>query len=163
MRDVARWVAISIAVIIVDQLTKLAIRHFFAPGAALAVTPFFDLVLVFNRGAAFSLFARASGWQHAFFIAVAAVAVVVIVILLLRHRRQTWFCVALALILGGAIGNVIDRVSLGAVVDFLYFHIGPHYWPAFNVADSAITCGALLLIWDSFRQRHRTGEAGGPR
>lgn len=163
MRDVARWAAISAVVIILDQLTKLAIRHFFAPGEALTVTPFFDLVLVFNRGAAFSLFAQASGWQHQFFIAVAAVAVVVIAILLVRHRRQVWFCVALALILGGAIGNVIDRVSLGAVVDFLYFHIGPHYWPAFNVADSAITCGALLLIWDSFRQRHRIGGAGDPR
>jgi signal peptidase II len=117
-------------------------------------------VLVYNPGAAFSFLSTASGWQTGLFIAIGLAASALIVYLLRRHAHDALFCFALALILGGALGNVIDRLYLGAVVDFLDLHAAGHHWPAFNLADSAITCGAALLIWDSLRrsrvQRGRT-------
>ncbi|OYW35381.1 MAG: signal peptidase II [Hydrogenophilales bacterium 12-61-10] len=113
------------------------------------VLPFFSLVLVYNTGAAFSFLADAGGWQRWFFIAIGVIATVIIVRLLRHHAGQPRMAFALALLLGGALGNVIDRVALGHVVDFLYFHYRSFAWPAFNVADSAITIGAGLLIWDS--------------
>jgi signal peptidase II len=112
---------------------------------------FFNLLLVHNRGAAFSFLAGASGWQRELFIGIAVVASAWIVYLLRKYPRQTLFCFALSLILGGAVGNVIDRIMLDAVVDFLDFHAFGWHWPAFNVADSAITCGAILLVWESVR------------
>ncbi len=115
------------------------------------VTSFFNLVLVYNRGAAFSFLAGAGGWQREFFTVIALAASVWIIWLLYRHPRQSLFCLALALVLGGALGNVIDRIAIGAVVDFLDFHAYGWHWPAFNVADSAITCGAVLLVWDGLR------------
>ncbi len=113
--------------------------------------PFFTLVRVHNTGAAFSFLADAGGWQRWFFITVGIVATVIIVRLLKHHAGQPRMALALALLLGGALGNVIDRVVLGHVVDFLYFHYRSFAWPAFNVADSAISIGAGLLIWDSLR------------
>jgi signal peptidase II len=113
-------------------------------------------VLVQNRGAAFSLLSSASGWQRELFIAIAIIASAWVVYLLRRYPRQTLFCFALSLILGGAVGNVIDRVLYGAVVDFLDFHAAGYHWPAFNVADSAITCGAVLLVWDGLRSHQNT-------
>ena len=148
-----RWLSLSALLVVLDQLSKFAMARVLASGNGIEVTPFFNLVLVYNRGAAFSFLSSASGWQREFFIAVALIASVWIVYLLRRHPRQTLFCFALSLILGGAVGNVIDRVLLGAVVDFLDFHVAGWHWPAFNVADSAITGGALLLIWDSLRPR----------
>ncbi|MEJ5211083.1 MAG: signal peptidase II, partial [Burkholderiales bacterium] len=127
----------------------------FLPGEQRAVTAFFNLVLAHNTGAAFSLLAQAGGWQRLFFIAVALVATTVIVWLLHRHRHESRFCIALAGILGGALGNLIDRVRLGYVVDFLDFHAAGWHWPAFNVADMAITGGAVLLVWDSLRREPR--------
>jgi signal peptidase II len=118
---------------------------------AIPVLPFFSLVRVHNTGAAFSFLADAGGWQRWFFIAVGIVATVIIVRLLKHHAGQPRMAFALALLLGGALGNVIDRVVLGHVVDFLYFHYRNFAWPAFNVADSAISIGAALLIWDSLR------------
>jgi len=146
-----KWLALSAAVVVLDQLTKYAISASLGPRAVVEVTSFFNLVLAYNRGAAFSFLAGASGWQREFFVALALLASVWIVWLLRRYPRQTLFCTALALVLGGAIGNVIDRIVLGAVVDFLDFHAFGYHWPAFNVADSAITCGAALLIWDGLR------------
>jgi signal peptidase II len=148
-----RWLTLATVLVVLDQLTKLAITRSIAYGAGIEITPFFNLVLVHNKGAAFSFLAGAAGWQRELFIAIATVAIAWVVYLLRRHPRQTLFCFALSLILGGAIGNVIDRVWLGAVVDFLDFHAAGHHFPAFNVADSAITCGAAALVWDSFRGR----------
>jgi len=146
-----RWLALSALVVVLDQASKFAITRALAYGERVELAPFFNLVLVHNTGAAFSFLAGAAGWQRELFIGIATVASVFIVYLLRKHSRETQFCLALALILGGAIGNVIDRVLVGAVVDFLDFHAFGWHWPAFNVADSAITCGAVLLAWQSFR------------
>lgn len=148
-----RWLALATLLVVLDQLSKFAITRALTDGSGVEVTPFFNLVLVHNKGAAFSFLASAGGWQREFFIAIAVVASVWIVFLLRRHPRETLFCFALSLILGGAIGNVIDRVWLGAVIDFLDFHAAGYHWPAFNLADSAITCGAVLLVWESLRPR----------
>ncbi len=153
----APWFVLAAAVVAADRVTKLAVLHAFAPGEALALTGFFNLVLVFNKGAAFSLFATAPGWQTPLFATIALVAAAVISWLLLRHSRRRLFCAGLALILGGALGNLWDRLEWGHVVDFLDFHAAGWHWPAFNVADSAITLGAALLILESFLQR----DAGG--
>lgn len=146
-----RWLALSGGVVLLDQLTKYAVVAALTGRPPVEVTSFFNLVLVYNRGAAFSFLAGAAGWQRELFTGIALVASVWIVWLLRRHPRQTLFCLALSLVLGGAIGNVIDRLMIGAVVDFLDFHAFGWHWPAFNVADSAISCGAALLIWDGFR------------
>jgi signal peptidase II len=146
-----KWLGLALAVIVVDHLTKWWVSsvldfHEFVP-----VLPFFSLVRVHNTGAAFSFLADAGGWQRWFFIAVGIVATVIIMRLLKRHAHEPRLAFALALVLGGALGNVIDRVLLGHVVDFLYFHYRGFAWPAFNVADSAISVGAALLIWDGLR------------
>jgi signal peptidase II len=146
-----RWLALSGAILVVDQLTKLAVVNMLTVRDVVPVTPFLNLVLVYNPGAAFSFLADAAGWQRGFFIGIGVVASVWILWLLYRHWQQTLFSFALSLILAGAIGNVIDRVLVGAVIDFLDFHAFGRHWPAFNVADSAITCGAALLIWDGLR------------
>jgi len=138
-------------VVAIDRLSKLAIVGAMRFGEAREITSFFNLVLIYNRGAAFSFLSDASGWQRAFFIAIAVIASAIIVALLWRHRRQNLFCLGLALILGGALGNVWDRIQLGYVLDFLDFHALGYHWPAFNAADSSITCGAALLILESFR------------
>jgi signal peptidase II len=155
-----RWLLLSVVVVVIDQATKHAAVAALAGRPPLEVTAFFNLVLVYNTGAAFSFLAGAGGWQREFFISIALLASIWIVWLLHRHPRQTLFCAALALVLGGAIGNVIDRVLLGAVVDFLDFHAAGWHWPAFNVADSAITCGAALLIWDGLRTPSPTESPG---
>jgi signal peptidase II len=146
-----RWLGVALAVIVVDHLTKWWISSTLEFQQAVPVLPFFSLVRVHNTGAAFSFLADAGGWQRWFFIAVGVIATVIIVRLLKRHAREPRLAFALALLLGGALGNVIDRVVLGHVVDFLYFHYRGFAWPAFNVADSAISVGAALLIWDSLR------------
>ena len=145
-----RWLALSALLIALDQLSKFVITRMLVSGG-IEVTPFFNLVLVHNRGAAFSFLSSASGWQRDLFIGIAVIASVWVVALLRKYPRQTLFCFALSLILGGAIGNVIDRILIGAVVDFLDFHAAGWHFPAFNVADSGITCGALLLVWESLR------------
>ena len=152
-----RWLALAALLVVLDQLSKFAITRALTYGSGVDVAPFFNLVLVHNKGAAFSFLSSASGWQRGFFIAIAVVASVWVVFLLRQHPRETLFCFALSLILGGAIGNVIDRVWLGAVIDFLDFHAAGYHWPAFNLADSAITCGAALLIWESLRP-HKPGK-----
>jgi signal peptidase II len=148
-----RWVILTVVVAALDQLSKLAITRSIAYGSGIEIAPFFNLVHVHNKGAAFSFLSNASGWQREFFIAIAVIAIVWVIFLLRRHARETLFCFALSLILAGAVGNVIDRIWLGAVIDFLDFHVAGYHFPAFNVADSAITCGAAILIVDSFRRK----------
>ena len=150
------WLVLAAAVAFADQATKLWIEALLEPGQSKTITPFFDLVLVFNRGAAFSFLADAGGWQRAFFIVIAVVACAIIVHLLRKHQGERLFSLGLALILGGALGNLWDRVALGHVVDFLLLHAYGYHWPAFNLADSAITAGAALLIYDSFRSARRS-------
>jgi signal peptidase II len=147
----SRWLGIAAAIIVLDQATKFAIADWLAGGRVVEVTSFFNFVLAHNAGAAFSFLAGAAGWQRFFFSTIAVVAAIWIVVLLRQHAHETVFCLALSLILGGALGNLIDRVWLGAVVDFLDFHAMGWHWPAFNVADSAITCGAALIVIDSLR------------
>lgn len=153
--SLAPWLGIALIVILVDQLTKIAISRMFGYGHGREITPFFNLVLVYNRGAAFSFLAAAGGWQRWAFTALGVVAALVIGYLLKRHASQKMFCTALSLILGGALGNVLDRLMYGHVIDFLDFHVGGWHWPAFNVADSAITIGAVLLVFDELRRVRR--------
>jgi signal peptidase II len=150
------WLGASAIVVALDQLTKHLIQQVLALGQSIRVTSFFDLVLVYNPGAAFSFLSSASGWQRELFIGIAIAASVLITVILRKHAGDRMFCLALSLILGGAIGNLIDRVRYGAVVDFLLLHAGEYHWPAFNVADSAISCGAALLIWGSLRKPRRS-------
>ncbi|NRO97843.1 lipoprotein signal peptidase [Paraburkholderia sp. NMBU_R16] len=149
---VGPWLGIALIVILFDQLTKVAVRKVFAYATPYALTPFFNMFLVFNRGAAFNFLAAASGWQRWAFTALGVAAALVIVYLLKRHGNQRLFCTALALIMGGALGNVIDRLIHGQVIDFLDFHVGGWHWPAFNLADSAIVIGAILLVLDELRR-----------
>ncbi len=155
-----RWLALAGIVIVLDQLSKAAITSHFEYGEALAITGFFNLVLAHNTGAAFSFLHDAGGLQRWLFSAIAVAASTWIVWLLRKHGQQTLFSLALALILGGALGNLIDRIAYGYVVDFLDFHWAGYHFAAFNVADSAITCGAALLIWDGLKGKQDASTAG---
>jgi len=147
-----KWLGLSAIVIALDLYTKYLVLGAFGYGEHITVSSFFDLVRYHNEGAAFSFLASAGGWQRFFFSGIALTASAVIIYLLRKHPTQKLFCFALALILGGALGNLYDRLTLGYVVDFLYFHYEQYYWPAFNLADSAITCGVALLLIDSFKK-----------
>ena len=146
------WLGIAFIVILCDQLSKIAITKMFVLGQEKAVTSFFNLVLAYNRGAAFSFLGNESGWQRYFFTAIGVVAVGFIIHMLRKNSGQRMFCWALALIMGGAIGNVIDRLIHGKVVDFLSFHWNGAAFPAFNRADSAICLGVGLFIIDELRR-----------
>lgn len=146
------WLGIALIIVLLDQVTKVTIARIFSYGESLAVTSFFNLVRAHNKGAAFSFLAAESGWQRYLFTGIAVAAVIFILYLLKRHAGQRLFCWALALILGGAIGNLIDRVLYGYVIDFLDFHVAGWHWPAFNVADMAIVGGAGLFILDELRR-----------
>ena len=158
MRSVGPWFAFSALLVVLDQITKLVIQHALVPGQTIDVLPpVVTLVLAYNPGAAFSFLASGSGWQRYFFLAIALIASILIIYIMLKHRSERFLCFALALVLGGAIGNLIDRAVWGAVVDFVLVRWpgGPRLfdpWPAFNLADSCITIGAGFLIWDSFRR-----------
>lgn len=142
------WLGIALIVIVLDQFTKTLILHYFHYGDTRFVTSFFNVVRHHNPGAAWSFLSDASGWQRWFFTGLGSAAAVFIVWMLRSHGGQRLFCWALSLILGGAVGNVIDRVLHGYVVDFLQFHYAGRAFPSFNVADSAISLGAALLILD---------------
>lgn len=152
MRDWRLWLLGSAVVIALDLLTKQWVVQAFSYGDSLPLTSFFNLVRAHNSGAAFSFLAEAGGWQRLFFIAVASIASAVIIYLLRKHHRETLFSLSLSLVLGGALGNLIDRIRWGYVVDFLDFFYGTYHWPAFNVADMAITGGVMLLVLDSLRK-----------
>lgn len=147
-----KWLSISAVIVALDLYTKHLVQQAFTYGEHLRVTSFFDLVRYHNTGAAFSFLADAGGWQKWFFTAMATIASIVMVYLLKKHPNNQLFCWGLALVLGGALGNLYDRITLGYVVDFLYFYYQQFAWPAFNVADSAICVGVALLLLDSFKQ-----------
>src|SRR3954465_7307020 len=151
------WIALALIVLIVDQFTKVLILGYYKFGDSTTVTSFFNIVRAHNTGAAFSFLAAASGWQRWLFTGIGVAATLFILYLLRTHAGQKLFCFALACILGGAIGNVIDRVLHGYVVDFLQFHWQNRwYFPAFNVADMAITAGAAGLIVDELLRVRRS-------
>jgi signal peptidase II len=150
------WLAIAALIIIADQFTKALIIGSFEHGEGIPVTSFFNLVRVHNEGAAFSFLANESGWQRWFFTALGMAAAVFIVWMLRAHGGQRLFGFALALILGGALGNVIDRLLHGHVVDFIQVHYGGWYFPSFNVADSTISVGAACLILDEILRVRRS-------
>ena len=156
------WLALAVLIVVVDQFTKSLIVSAYSLGEGFAVTSFFNIVRVHNLGAAFSFLADAGGWQRWFFTGLGLAAGTLMVWLLFRHRGQTLFGLALALVLGGAIGNVIDRVVYAYVVDFLDSYWGSAHFPAFNIADSAITLGAGCLIWDEWRRSRREADAPSP-
>ena len=153
------WLGLALVILLADQFTKVLIVGSFQWGDSQTVTSFFNLVRVHNSGAAFSFLANAGGWQRWFFTGIGVVATVFIVYLLRSHPQQTLFCFALSLVLGGAVGNVIDRLLYGHVIDFLDFHwdwLAPMFYsghfPAFNIADSAISVGTVCLIVDELRR-----------
>jgi signal peptidase II len=151
LKRIVPWLALAALIAAADQAGKYAIGSSLRIGEVREITGFFNLVLAYNRGAAFSFLSDAAGWQRGLFIGIAILATVIIVAMLAKYSGERVFCAGLALILGGAIGNLADRVLLGHVVDFLDFHaFGWHFW-AFNLADSAITAGAGLLILDGLR------------
>jgi signal peptidase II len=162
-RSLVLWLGIAAAVLLFDQFTKLLIIDSFQLGDSQTVTSYFNLVRVHNSGAAFSFLSTASGWQRWFFTGIGLVAAVYIVWMLRSHPEQTLFCFALSLVLGGAVGNVIDRLLWGHVIDFLDFHwdwLSPVFYqghfPAFNVADSAISIGVVCLIADELIRVRRS-------
>lgn len=150
-----RWLALSAAVVALDLATKAWVSAVFAPGEGRDVTSFLRIVLVYNKGAAFSFLADAGGWQRWFFAGIAVVIAIAIVVALRRQHREPLVAAALALVLGGALGNLWDRLTLGRVVDFVLAHWNEHAFPAFNVADSAITLGVAALLWESVRPKGR--------
>jgi signal peptidase II len=152
----APWLGIALAVILLDQFTKTLILGYFHLGDSRTVLPFLNIVRVHNSGAAFSFLAGASGWQRWFFVVLGLVAALFIVWMLARHAGQRLFSWSLSLILGGALGNVIDRLLHGHVVDFIQVHHRGWYFPSFNVADAAISVGAALLVIDELRRVRRT-------
>ena len=155
LRSSGRWFALAAAIVIADQIVKLVVLRSLAPGEQRVVTDFLNLVLVFNKGAAFSLFASAPGWQVPLLSLFAVVASLVVGWFIVRSPGKPVFCLGLGLILGGAIGNVIDRLRFGHVVDFVDVHAFGWHWPAFNVADSAISVGAVILILEGFIGREK--------
>ncbi len=147
-----RYFLMAIAIVLLDQLTKLWVLGAFEPFEVVTVLPVFNLTLVFNEGAAFSFLADAGGWQRYVFLLISAVMSVVFVVWLTRIKvHEVWLAYGLVLLLGGAVGNLIDRIWLGKVIDFLQWHWSGAYFPAFNLADAAITLGVIFLLWDSIK------------
>ncbi|MEW7975353.1 MAG: signal peptidase II [Candidatus Thiodiazotropha endolucinida] len=144
------WLWLSLLVIVLDQVSKQVAESALTLYESVRVLPFFDLTLLYNKGAAFSFLSDQGGWQRWFFIVLAIGVTIVLIGWLWRLKRdEQWVAVALSLIIGGAIGNVIDRILFGQVIDFLHFHYQQHYFPAFNVADSAITIGVIIMLYDA--------------
>ncbi len=154
-RSLWPWLGLALALFLADQFTKTLILGYYRWGDSTPVTGFFNIVRAHNTGAAFSFLAGASGWQRWMFTGIGVAAAGFILWMLMTHAGQRLFCFAMACILGGAVGNVVDRVLHGYVVDFLDFHWGGQHFPAFNVADSAITIGAFCLVWDELRRMRR--------
>lgn len=153
MRRWLPWLSVISIVVLLDQWSKRWVLQFLADVPVQFVNTWFDLVLAHNQGAAFSFLAEAGGWQREFFSAVAILAIGFLLWTMGRHLEEPRFCFGLSLISGGAAGNLIDRIHWGTVTDFIQWHVGAHYWPAFNIADSAITLGVATLLWDGWRNR----------
>ena len=158
MPRAVHWFGLAGLIVILDRITKTVVLDTFAPGESRVVADYFNLVLVFNKGAAFSFLATAQGWQTPFFGAIAVVASLIIGFLIYKNQNKRLFCCGLGFILGGALGNLYDRLVYGQVVDFLDFHAAGWHWPAFNIADAAITIGAGILIAESFMHREESRE-----
>lgn len=159
-RGASNWLWLSIFVILLDQATKALVIGTVKLQDTIALLPFLEIVYLENTGAAFSIFAQASGWQRWFFIVLALSVSVVLMVWLRRIRSdQRFLAVGLSLVLGGALGNVIDRVMHGYVVDFIFFHWRSWYFPAFNIADTAISIGAGCLLIDAFRESGQEKKA----
>lgn len=151
-----KWLGLALLILVVDQLTKVLILAYYHHGEATELTGWLNIVRVHNRGAAFSFLAGADGWQRWFFVGIGIAAALFIVYLLRTHTGQRLFCFALSCVMGGALGNVLDRLLHGYVVDMVDFHIGSWHFPAFNVADSAITLGVILLLLDELLRVRRS-------
>jgi signal peptidase II len=151
------WFVLAGVVILVDQMSKWVVLHQIRPGETIYVAPFWNWVLTFNPGAAFSFLADQPGWQRWLFTVLALAVSAWIALELRRHPEQKLLSLSLALIMGGALGNVIDRIRFVAVVDFVQWHVAGYYWPAFNVADSAITVGAILLVFSTLTAPGKKG------
>jgi len=149
------WLGLAVAVVVLDQLSKTLVLDRFALNDSVSVTSWFNLVRVHNAGAAFSFLAGASGWQRWFFVGLGVLASGFIIWMLRKHPTQRLFCFAVTMIMGGAVGNVVDRLLHGYVVDFIQVHYAGWYFPSFNLADSAITLGAICLILDELRRVRR--------
>lgn len=156
-----RWYALAALVVGLDQASKALVLSLLQFGDSVYVAPFWNWVLTFNRGAAFSFLAAEAGWQRWLFTALALGVSTWVVVMLRRHAAQTLLSLALTLIMGGALGNVIDRLRFGAVVDFVQWHAAGYYWPAFNVADSAICLGAAFMVWEQFAAGKVKTDRGG--
>lgn len=151
-----QWLLLSVIVILIDQLTKWFAEAMLVPYQPVPIIPMFNLTLAYNTGAAFSFLSDAGGWQRWFFIVLTTIVIIVLFGWLWRMRaEEKLHAVSISLILGGAIGNLIDRVLLGHVIDFLDVYYDQYHWPIFNIADSAITAGVMLLIIDLFWNDHR--------
>jgi len=157
-----KWLSLTGVIVIADQVTKYWVDSMFQLQERVSVLPFFDITLAYNQGAAFSFLADAGGWQRWLFAAIAIMASIAIVVWMLRLKpHEKGVAVALALIIGGALGNLIDRLIFGHVIDFLLFYWDVYYFPAFNVADSAISLGAVIIIFDVFqdvKKEHNTNN-----
>ncbi len=148
-----KYIVIAFLIVILDLISKQWIFNHLDFGSALVITPFFNIVHFRNTGAAFSFLSESSGWQRYFFIVVSMIAIVIIIRLMRERLKQPLLCLALAFILGGAIGNLCDRSFYGFVIDFIYVHYEAYYWPAFNVADSFISIGVALILYDAFKNK----------
>ena len=148
-----KYIVIAFLIVILDLISKQWIFNHLDFGSALVITPFFNIVHFQNTGAAFSFLSEASGWQRYFFIFISLIAIVIIIRLMHERLKQPLLCLALAFILGGAIGNLCDRTYYGFVIDFIYVHYEAYYWPAFNVADSFISIGVALILYDAFKNK----------
>ncbi|MFZ9298169.1 MAG: signal peptidase II [Hylemonella sp.] len=155
-RGMLRWLALAFGLLLLDQISKVLILTYYQLGDSTTVFSFLNIVRVHNSGAAFSFLADASGWQRWFFVAIGVVATIFILFMLRSHAGQRLFCFSLGCILGGAIGNVLDRLLHGYVIDFIDFHLQAWHFPAFNLADSAITVGAFCLILDELLRVRRS-------
>lgn len=157
-----KWLGLSAIIFVFDQLSKYAITANFADYESKTILPFFNLVLTYNKGAAFSFLHNAGGWQREFFIIITLVITAALLWMMKNNSHNRLLCTALALVIGGALGNLYDRVLHGQVTDFIQIHamgfMNLPPWPAFNIADSAICIGAGLLIWDSFRKPGKPPE-----
>lgn len=158
MPDVKRWYALAGLVVVLDQLSKWAVLQNLGFGETIYVAPFWNWVLTYNPGAAFSFLADQPGWQRWLFTLLALGVSGWIAVMLRQQAQHRLLSLALTLVMGGALGNVIDRVRFGAVVDFIQWHLAGYYWPAFNVADSAITLGAVLLVVEQLTASGRNAE-----
>ena len=152
MRRTFYFYLISFIIFLIDQITKLIAVKNLKEGIPLPLNSFFDFTLIYNTGAAFSILANNSGWQKWFLITVTSVISIILCVMIKRVKNNISYAMGLSLILGGAIGNLYDRLLFGKVTDFLSFHLNSFYWPAFNVADSSICCGAFLLIYYELKE-----------